>query len=132
MTKYTSITFTKLSEAIAYLEDGGELYDQVRDIPISISDTVALFNKGFPMYTKSKPTQWWYEKLDGTIEKVVLCWVDDFNSPGANSPTSQAAVVVSLDKNRIGSFVDNVENGHVYTKPLTSSEIQRFMDNAPG
>ena len=75
MTKYTPIEFTKLSEAIAYVENGGELYDPVRDAPMSRRDIVDAFEINLAMYTKAKPVAW-YEKLDGTVENGVLCRSD--------------------------------------------------------
>lgn len=126
MTKYEPITFTKLSEAIAYVEDGGELYDPIREIPLSIADTCEAFSIGLQMYTKAKPAPW-YEKLDGTIENRVLCWVDD----GDDGEEKNIDVVVDIDEARTYASYIALTCRWKYATPLTRTEIQKFMDNAP-
>lgn len=121
MTKYEPITFNKLSEAIAYVEDGGELYG-IDDKIISVVDLASLWiDKYNEFFTKPKPANW-YEKLDGTIENGVLCRCTDYNG-------NKYSINLVVESNK-GYVTDSGER-YFYAIPLTHTEIQKFMDNAP-
>lgn len=67
MTKYTPITFTKLSEAIAYMEDGGYLCQLDSGFAYEIDDYETMTKCWRePLFTKSS-TAPWYEKLDPAL-----------------------------------------------------------------
>lgn len=125
MTQYAPITFTKLSEAIAYLEDGGELYQMDAGQAYEISESALLSCWRDPLFTKQKPAPW-YEKLDGTLENGVLCRVvsHEFGF-------STVAIVVEKDSGTDHPFCDSSNSNWEVATPLTRAEIQKFMDNAP-
>lgn len=127
--KYEPIEFSKLSEAVAYVEDGGELfvkrnsnhgYSESNICSVSINNLCIYdFWKDSTLCTKLKPAPW-DEKLDGTVENGVLCRCD---APG---------VVFLCIRVNAGNYYDEQDNrmGKNIT-PLTRTEIQKFMDNAP-
>lgn len=140
MTKYTQITFTKLSEAIAYLENGGYLcqsFDATcashqqtvysHGIDISELTSIWVVENVRTFHTKSKPSQW-YEKLDGTVENGVLCWIKDYS----DKARCVDLVVKASDKTYevVNSYDGSLAQWECAT-PMTRAEIQLFMNNAP-
>lgn len=121
MTKYEPITFTKLSDAIAYLEDGGNLYQLYAGHAYSIDvRMLASGSWASTMLVTEKKASPWHEKLDGTIENGVLCRSDI------------TGVVFLCVKFYADNFYDDQDNRMgIYITPLTRTEIQKFMDNAP-
>lgn len=120
MDRFEPIKFEKLSEAIAYLEDGGYLCQLDGGHAYEIDDfqVLAIHWRG-PLHTKAKPTPW-YEKLDGTADNGVLC----LDSSG------RTALIVERHSPS-GDLIDEWGNDIDTSRPLTRAEIQRFMDNAP-
>lgn len=136
--KYEPIEFSKLSEAIAYVEGGGKLYAK-QDFSKGYSDDniVDIYINDLVVYemwcepalcTKAKPTTW-YEKLDGTVDNGVLCWtdseLDDVTIITAYKPGDYYEFKAAYNRG------DDGLDGFDELTPLTREEIQKFMDNAP-
>lgn len=125
MNKYQQIEFGKLSEAIAFIEDGGVIYQL--DAGHGYDLTIKTLAKNWPMrglFTDA-PKPKWYEKLDGTVDNGVLCWCHDYG---------EKLIFIDL----ICTFKEGVYKssreeccGWLEAAPLTRTEIQRFMDNSP-
>lgn len=123
--KYEPIEFSKLSEAIAYVEDGGELYQLDAGHSYEVSESALVDCWRDRLFIKAKPAPW-YEKLDGTVKNGVLCWVDDEKIPDRFRSNVSLITTEAED-----GFVDNLPVHWDYATTLTRTEIQKFIDNAP-
>lgn len=129
--KYEPVEFSKLSEAIAYVEGGGKLYQLDAGHAYTLTPTSLaamsgnLATGGVISAFTDAPKPNWYEVLDGTVDNGVLCWVDD--EPLPNSLRGHASLIVSK---RSDGFVGSMDRHWYHATPLTRTEIQKFMDNA--
>jgi subtilase family serine protease len=125
MTKYQPITFDEPWQAVKFINEGGKLYQLDCGHAYEVDAQVAMgnYNATGPsqLYTIAKPAEWW-EKLDGTIENGVLCWVsDDYEEPNV------IEIVTAIDDNW-----HVTSSGSWYNAtPLTSAEILALLKNAP-
>jgi hypothetical protein len=123
--KYQPITFEQQWQAVKFINEGGKLYqlDCCHAYEVDAQVAIGNYNATGPsqLYTIAKPAEW-YEKLDGTTENGILCWVSD-GSEHDKSPE----VVLEFSN-------DEYITGHYFlgnATPLTSSEILTLLKNAP-
>lgn len=125
MTEYVRKTFEHASQALRFMEDGGDIYKfEFGAYRKMCMDSVYNHQRsGMDMYT-IKPTDW-REQLDGADDSGVLCWCN--NRSGARV----IVIIVGIFNESDNSFLCN--NGSIWKDPslLTQSEIDKFKENAP-
>lgn len=130
MTECIEKVFDNGWQAAKFVEEGGQLLRKFNknefvhiDCPI---EAVNLFFECVRLYT-FKATDW-KEKLDGTIENGVLCWLSDSCEQPSIADHCSVEIVVGFDDDRKRMDVDNCWD---YATPLTKAEIKKLMENAP-
>lgn len=126
MFKYELVKDLTLNEIAKAMIDGEVFYSEKGNVEFFWSGTcfcgthATYLAVSGEYYRKVKCE--WYDKLDGTVSKGILCWVSN-----TNPDLEEYIELVTAKEGVWQSFNVTWE----YATPLTKEEIKAFMDNTP-